>query len=318
MKKAVSVVASVLTLFVLSIAGAMRVNVATANFVVDLPSIVIQSDGSVVPETEYINHTGNVYTLTGNISQKYAIVIHCSNITLDGAGCAITAAGYSINVTDTSRSGFSRTGISLENVNNVTVKNVQVSGFWGEDIALQGCVNCSIHRVKVDLFALGNGGEGSDSITIAESEIRCLQIKDSNNNLIIRNNITGSFRIQESNSNTFFENNFLCKSAGYGFEMIGSIVAFWDNGTIGNYWSDYSTKYPNTTEIGCTGIGDIPYIIDANNIDNYPLMTPSIVQPSPEPQPEEPFLVIFAAVVSGVALTAAAACMVYYRNKRNH
>ena len=52
---------------------------------------------------------------------------------------------------------------------------------------------------------------------------------------------------------------------------------FWDNGTIGNYWSDYQTKYPNANEIDNSGIGNTPYVIDANNIDHYPLLKPSVI-----------------------------------------
>jgi len=44
----------------------------------------------------------------------------------------------------------------------------------------------------------------------------------------------------------------------------------WDNGTVGNYWSDYTTKYPNATEVDNTGIWNTPYVIDTNNTDRYP------------------------------------------------
>jgi len=54
----------------------------------------------------------------------------------------------------------------------------------------------------------------------------------------------------------------------------------WDDGypSGGNYWSDYNGTdifrgiYQNET--GSDGIGDTAYIIDANNIDHYPLMSP--------------------------------------------
>jgi parallel beta-helix repeat protein len=46
----------------------------------------------------------------------------------------------------------------------------------------------------------------------------------------------------------------------------------------GNYWSDYSGvdlyKGPNQDIPGSDGIGDIPYFIDPDNQDNYPLMGP--------------------------------------------
>jgi hypothetical protein len=41
----------------------------------------------------------------------------------------------------------------------------------------------------------------------------------------------------------------------------------WDNGFEGNYWRLY-----NGTDSNQDGIGEIPYIIDSNNTDNYPLM----------------------------------------------
>jgi len=48
----------------------------------------------------------------------------------------------------------------------------------------------------------------------------------------------------------------------------------------GNYWSDYSgvDEYmgPNQDQLGSDGIGDIPYVIDAKNIDRYPLMSPKM------------------------------------------
>ncbi len=64
----------------------------------------------------------------------------------------------------------------------------------------------------------------------------------------------------------------------------------WDNGypSGGNYWSDYNgTDYycgPYQNETGSDGIGDVPYVIDANNVDHYPLMHP-YVQPSVDSWP---------------------------------
>ena len=52
----------------------------------------------------------------------------------------------------------------------------------------------------------------------------------------------------------------------------------WDDGypSGGNYWSDYigvdTKRGPNQDMLGSDGIGDTPYVIDASNRDNYPLM----------------------------------------------
>jgi len=61
--------------------------------------------------------------------------------------------------------------------------------------------------------------------------------------------------------------------------MSSDSVNVWDNGysSGGNYWSDYngtdlySGPYQNVT--GSDGIGDTPYVMNANNLDNYPLIS---------------------------------------------
>ena len=50
---------------------------------------------------------------------------------------------------------------------------------------------------------------------------------------------------------------------------IKTSVNVWDNGSNGNYWSDYTGD-----DAGGDGIGDTPYVIDENNQDRYPLMKP--------------------------------------------
>ncbi len=77
----------------------------------------------------------------------------------------------------------------------------------------------------------------------------------------------------EEANNTIYGNNFIGNTQQaqhsniYGYNFL-------DNGSMGNYWSDYTTKYPNAVEIDHTGIGDTQYVIDANNTDRYPLMAP--------------------------------------------
>lgn len=47
----------------------------------------------------------------------------------------------------------------------------------------------------------------------------------------------------------------------------------WDNGTEGNYWSDYD----GLDEVEPFGIGDTPYDIDGNTFDNYPLVDVQVI-----------------------------------------
>jgi parallel beta-helix repeat protein len=89
-----------------------------------------------------------------------------------------------------------------------------------------------------------------------------------------KNNISGNMiadnsegiHMYQSGNNTFFHNNFINNTRQVLFD--NSLPNLWDNGSEGNYWSDYNGK-----DADGNGIGDTPYIIDSNNQDNYPLMS---------------------------------------------
>ena len=79
--------------------------------------IVIMPDGSVYPETAPITREGNVYTLTADIvSCNKAIIVKKDGIILDGAGHIIQGV----------KEG---TGIYVEDVSYVTIKNLVISDF---------------------------------------------------------------------------------------------------------------------------------------------------------------------------------------------
>jgi parallel beta-helix repeat protein len=67
--------------------------------------------------------------------------------------------------------------------------------------------------------------------------------------------------------NRFWHNNFINRQQ---ISHIPSVRSYWDSGYAnGNYWSDYAG-----VDADGDGIGDTPYIIDEDNRDNYPLMSP--------------------------------------------
>jgi nitrous oxidase accessory protein len=102
--------------------------------------------------------------------------------------------------------------------------------------------------------------------------------EDANHNQIIantiRNNGVGASFANSSNNiahhNNFTDNNLQITS------LLTDELNFFDNGYEGNYWSNY-----NGTDNNGDGIGDIPYTIDENNQDNYPLTEPTIIPEFP-------------------------------------
>ena len=303
MRKKTVALTSVSTLLVLALAGAILLNMATADAVTPEPlsKITINSDGSVTPETDYINRAGNSYTLTSDIIDEYLIEILRSNIVFDGGG-------HIINVTKTYASP-----LDLIEVTNVTIRNVEVySRYISIDLRL--CSNCLVTNVKTgeNVRIIGT------SNTLTKSNVM-VSMWEGNNNLIIRNNITGIFI--GSNFNIFSQNNILFDLLPGVFSSWIEHTNFWDNGSVGNYWLDYSTKFPNASEISNSGIGDKTYEIDAKNIDHHPLMNPfdiengTIALPPREPQPE-PFPTTIIASVVTVAVVGIG--LLFYFKKRKH
>ncbi|MDH5690300.1 MAG: rhodanese-like domain-containing protein [Candidatus Bathyarchaeota archaeon] len=99
--------------------------------------------------------------------------------------------------------------------------------------------------------------------------------------IIARNNITNNtegITVRTSSDNMFYHNN-LVNNIYQAFAFRAESNA-WDDGypSGGNYWSDYlgvdekMGQYQNVD--GSDGIGDIQYLIDEYNQDNYPLMNP--------------------------------------------
>jgi parallel beta-helix repeat protein len=112
-------------------------------------------------------------------------------------------------------------------------------------------------------------------------------------NNVINNNI-GIYLIYSGN-NTILHNNIQGNNAS--IVVVGSHVNMWDDGSKGNFWSDY-----NGTDADNNGVGDSPYVIDSNNIDNYPLM--QVFDPPETTVPEFPSFIVlplfFIAILFGV------------------
>ena len=270
-------IALITALLVASAAGTVFVRLATANpyAPLHLPKITITSNGNISPETSYINKTGNIYTLTADIIQEYSIEIQCSNIVFDGAGHLVDVAVEGAFSDNGYLAYYMDVGINLVDVHDVIVRNVRVLANNINTINLQYSSNCQITGVATGKSVRILG----DSNTITESNTG-VAVYAGSNNLITRNNITDVFVGSNCYSNRFFQNNFFLNDYPEFFTE-----STWDNGSVGNYWSNYTIRYPNATEIGNSGIGDTPHHIERGfyttrdypnqkNIDRYPLMYP--------------------------------------------
>ena len=177
-----------------------KANASPAGALPQVPIISINSDGSITPETDLISRNGNTYTLTADINE-YEISIGCSNIMFDGAG-------------HTLRAKSSDHGVYLSFLTNVTVKNIEITGFYNA-ISMHCCSHCRITGVKTSWYI---ELASSDYNTVTESTAKICLMSDvsestqSNNNGFFRNNITEivfSGVKSSVESNIFYKNNML-------------------------------------------------------------------------------------------------------------
>jgi len=139
--------------------------------------------------------------------------------------------------------------------------------------------------IRLD-YSKSNNNEISGNI-VSNNDYGVFLASSANNNKIQGNNITNNNRgiyLSGTVNNMFFHNNLV----GNTQQLVNyDSTNLWDNGypSGGNYWSDYSINYPavrddfqgeNQDVLGCDGIWDHPYEIDAGNLDNYPLTEPCI------------------------------------------
>ena len=118
--------------------------------------------------------------------------------------------------------------------------------------------------------------------TVINNEWFGFYIWGSDNNSIIGNTLANSTHTDlyfyRSSNNTIYHNRFIDDVLElHIFESTNDWNNYYPSG--GNYWSDYEDRYPNAIEIDDSGIWDTPYVIDGNNVDNYPIIPefPSLI-----------------------------------------
>jgi parallel beta-helix repeat protein len=190
--------------------------------------------------------------------------------------------------------------VYLINCSNVTVRDISVSNnFIG--IALVNTNSSVVTNVTTQICSYGILLAWSDDNLISNSTMTNgawqsigAFLYDGNNNTLSGNifsNMAYTFQMPGQPpagtglavagvNNRVFHNNFVNNTLHVGIAPGEPLVNDWDDGypSGGNYYSGYTGSdifnglYQNET--GSDGIGDTPYLIDANNHDDFPLMKP--------------------------------------------
>ena len=231
--------------------------------------ISINADGTLQPQDAPIARNGDVYTLTGNFSGS--IVVHKSNIVINGAG-------YALNGDGTLRSA----GIDLsnnvtripgpDNIWNVTIKNLAIINFdfsidtsgGGNNTICNDYIANTISGLQGGVFFWACQGNNVSYCTISGDPAVYMHFCSSCNT-ITHNNLAGGISLEIGGGET----------------------------VDGNYWAEYTAKYPNASQLGSTGVWDTPYSYNSSYEsliqDNHPLVNPLALSifPSGMPVPVE-------------------------------
>jgi len=164
-------------------------------------------------------------------------------------------------------------GIHIRSSSNVSVIENNANNNFDYAIALRSCSNCTVAGNNANNNSWGGISLGASRNCMvvennASNNYYNIHLVESANNLVHKNNAYPrnngySLVLYRSNNNTIYHNNFANSFLDLAVKSSNAL----DNGSEGNDWSDY-----NGTDTNHDGIGDTPYMVGENNVDNYPLM----------------------------------------------
>jgi parallel beta-helix repeat protein len=243
---------------------------------------------------------GAGYTLQGNYGESGVVASGRTGIVVVDLTVRQFLFGITLefcNNSTVNRSQIGQTGligIYLRNSNKISITlNTLAHGSYGIVRAYGYNVGICLHASSNNNVVCGNSITGNivsgieleshhgnkilDN-NIADNWPTGISFTSSDNNTVSNNYIMGSdagIIVSFSSNNTFF-----CNSLDNNYQVLSCYsTSIWDDGSRGNYWSDYQARYPNPTQTN--GIWTTPYdIVDVNqsvSFDHYPLADQTIV-----------------------------------------
>ncbi len=246
----------------------------------------------------------NDTTITGNVFRDGGLNGTASEeATSSGGQAAIWISSSANNVVYNNTFSGNGEGISLQNCNNHLITSNLLSDTNGTAIHLFGCSQNNItdnnitsgKGIGVKIWSSENNTVQSN--LIADNVLGILLDSSAGNSILdntVANNTDWGMQLKSvsdtfssSKNNTIIHNNFINNQQGEGLDvsvpglwvypggLVPGLGNIWDDGSQGNYWGDYKVRYPNASELPATGTWDTPWIINENNVDHHPQMTPN-------------------------------------------
>lgn len=251
-------------------------------------------DGSNTINGKPIYYWFDVQNKTVPSDAGYVALVNCNNITIQNLNLANNWQGIMLIYTKNSKITQNiirnnEVGISLRksSSNNSITENF-ITNNYEDGIQLSESTN--VYIAKNHITNNQNGLElfnAQDQNIISGNNITennfgiYLQVRSDNNTIVGNNIANNNIGLVISGTsvpptNRVYHNNFIYNVINLSppdeVWSLGSNAAIFDNGNEGNYWDRYSG-----TDNNGDGVIDTPFNIDPNNIDNYPLISPTLL-----------------------------------------
>jgi parallel beta-helix repeat protein len=234
--------------------------------------------GIFFKESSYINFNNN--KLRANLIIGINLVDSTNNEIIENEVISNHQRGISLEFS--SNNNIVDNIVSLNNWDGIYIEQSTSNKIISNNITSNGKGGIYLFSSKSNIIeenrVVSNGNQG---INLGVS---------SDSNVIITNNVSLNYYgvyIVTSKGNKIYHNNFINNTFQVYIESGSNI---WNDiyPSVGNFWNEYTAKDQfqgkNQNEFGSDGIFDIPYIIDTDNIDNYPLTNPYSIPILSSPQ----------------------------------
>jgi parallel beta-helix repeat protein len=176
--------------------------------------------------------------------------------------------------------------IAIVNSTNITLQDLTISKNW-QSVLFAYSTNSDIRNITATknmdcVWVLNCTACSITNSTISDNNWGGIALVDSSACSVYDNNINNNVEygvlLSDSSDNLFYHNNFINNTSQVWLFGVNSNK--WDVGysTGGNFWSDHSCtdgkRGVGQNQTGSDGICDLPFTIDSNNTDQYPLTTP--------------------------------------------
>jgi hypothetical protein len=292
-------------------------------------SVVVVGSYLHIVENKFLDNvgvSGSYSTIVANSGTIYAVG-SCWNISYNKEAYIDLIGSYSVIYGNSAPKG-----ITVSGEENLIARNIIDQADIGLSINGSNNVACAnrITNCRDKFFVSGYPPPTSG-----------VGIRVSGNNTFYANYIADNtwganinWFFENNSTSIFYHNNFVNNMHQVATDDLYDVYGndSFDNGEEGNYWSDYMG-----TDADEDGVGDIPYVIDANRQDRYPLMAPfdidsvtielpdwanpSTAEPPqsniPETKPNPTPLIIIAIAATTAALISVA-LFVHLKKSRRH